>query len=158
MTNVTPAAAAARETARTAGGQFGEQQRTEAPAGVVRPLPTPEDFHQDFADAVRAADKAANGDSNDAEHEALIDLNTAAEGYLEAHRRAGTLDLDSIVTTPNGQQQPSFHAALKQLISRTEEVCGDDGSNDDEFDHLHNLKEAVRGHFGLPEEDDELDD
>ncbi|MGW8431593.1 hypothetical protein ACWGJ9_10920 [Curtobacterium citreum] len=158
MTNVTPAAAAARETARTAGGQFGEQQHTEAPADVVRPLPTPEDFHQDFADAVRAADKAANGDSNDDEHEALIDLNSAAEGYLEAHRRAGTLDLHSIVTGPDSRQQPSFHAALKQLVSRTEEVIGDEGSNDDEFNHLHNFKEVVRGHFGFPDEDDELDD
>jgi hypothetical protein len=155
MTNITPAAAAARENARTNGGQFGEQQHAEAPAGVVRPLPSPEDFHQDFADAVRAADTAANGDSNDDEHDALIDLNLAAEGYLEAHRRAGTLDLDSIVTGPNGQQQPSFHAALKRMVDRTEEVIGDDGSNDDEFDHLNNFKEVLRSHFDLPDDDDE---
>ncbi|WIE81218.1 hypothetical protein [Curtobacterium sp. MCSS17_016] len=155
MTNITPAAAAARENARTNGGQFGEQQHAEASAGVVRPLPKPEDFHQDFADAVRDADRAANGDSNDDEHDALIDLNAAAEGYLEAHRRAGTLDLDSIVTGPNGQQQPSFHAALKRMVDRTEEVTGDDGSNDDEFDHLNNFKEVVRSHFDLPEDDED---
>lgn len=152
MTNITPAAAAARENARTNGGRFGEQQHAEAPAGVVRTPPTPEDFHQDFADAVRAADKAAIGDSNDDEHDALIDLNSAAEGYLEAHRRAGTLDVDSIVTTPAGVEEPSFHAALKRMISRTEEVVGDDGSNDDEFDHLNNFKSLVRGHFGLPDD------
>ncbi|WIB65298.1 hypothetical protein [Curtobacterium sp. MCBD17_040] len=142
---------------RVGNGQFTEKQYAEAPTGVVAAPPKPEDFHQDFADAVKYADRAANGDSNDDEHDALVDLTAAAEGYLEAHRKAGTLDLDTPSVSRSGFTGPSFHAALKRMVSRSEEVFDGD-SNDDEFDHLHNFKELVRAEFNLPEYDEDDED
>ncbi len=152
MTNIAPAAAAARENARTTGGQFGEQQHSEAPAGVITYGPLTDDQRRqygDIYDGIAKARKAMAGDSNDAEYDALVELDDSVVQHL------GTL-LEA------GHGNSDWYKALEGAHEDAE-AAFDAESNDAEHDGLVEVESTLTNYLTakgvpLPEDGDDDDD
>lgn len=125
MTTIAPAAAAARENARTTGGQFGEQHRDDAPAGVLTVGPLTEEQRRTYGDlytTLETAERAMAGGSNDVEYDALSDTADSIKHHLTVMEEAG-------------EQDSSWYASLLDTGVDIDEAL-DAESNDAEHEAL----------------------